>query len=113
MHTFPLTPDAGGERLRAYLAAEPGRRAVYESIVDHLNADGIVGVLARFYVMRSSYRRMVFRAVLAAVGQPIPSWAQETPEAAASNRLHLARYRDAYNAVRIERRARPSASTLA
>ncbi|MEQ8411426.1 MAG: hypothetical protein RIC51_05205 [Erythrobacter sp.] len=106
MLNFPLSPGIGGERLRAYLTADPNRRAVYDNILDRLTPDGRVGILTRCYVMRSSYRRMVFRGVLAAVGQPIPGWAKETPEAAASNRLHLARYRDAYNAVRFERRAR-------
>lgn len=73
-------------------------------MVDHLTPDERVGILARFYVMRSAYRRAVYRGILAAVGQAIPSWAQETPEAASSNRAFLARYRNAYNATRIERR---------
>lgn len=104
MLNFPRSPLVGGERLRAYLAADTGHRAVYQSVLDHLTPDGRVGHLARVYVSRSRFRRSVFREVLAAVGEPIPNWAQETPEAAASNRLHLARYRSAYNAVRFERR---------
>ncbi|MBD2841506.1 hypothetical protein [Erythrobacter rubeus] len=102
MLNFPRSPDAGCERLAAYLAADPDRCPVYENIAGRLTPDGRFGIIARYYVIRCAFRRAVFRGVLIATGQKLPSWAKETPEAAEKNRVFVARYRLAYNAYRVD-----------
>lgn len=104
MLNFPRSPNTGGERLCAYLAADPDRDAVYDNIANRLRSDGRFGVIARYYTIRCGFRRAVFRGVLIATGQSIPSWANETLNAAEQNRIFVARYRSAYNCYRVDRR---------
>lgn len=97
--------------LAAYLAAETDRRPVFDNIVDRLTPDGRVGIITRFYVIRCAHRRMIYRGVLTAIGAKLPSWVIECPEAAASNRAFVARYRSIYNAYRVSSRTKAASPT--
>jgi hypothetical protein len=70
---------------------------VLQSVVDRLDKDGRVGDIARYYVIRSPFRRAVFRGSLIALGMTLPTWSKETPAAAADNRAFVAAFREDYN----------------
>ena len=98
MNGIPFNPnDRGHARLAEYLRADPNRVMVYNKLLSLLDADGRVGDLARHYIVRSSFRRGILRAVLIALGFPLPSWAKEGPGATATNRAFIESYRDEAN----------------
>jgi hypothetical protein len=107
MTALPFTPGTPGETILAtYLRSDPRRLPVVQSIMDRLDDDGAVGDRARYYVVRSTFRRAVLRGALIALGFKLPSWSVETPAAAAANRDFVASYRDSYNHHRRTVRAR-------
>lgn len=117
MNGIPFDPDNWGHGVLAkYLHADPRRLPVYDKLLSLLDADGSVGDLARHYVVRSSYRRGILRAVLIALGFPPPSWAKEGPGPAAANRAFVQSYRDEANrhrrAYQRQRHARTSRPDL-
>ena len=81
-----------------------GRLPVLRAIIDRLDDDGSVGDTARYYVVRSAFRRAVLRGALIALAFKLPTWTKETPEAAEANRLFVARYRQSYNQRRRRQR---------
>lgn len=103
--TEPFNLDELGDTMLAsYLRADPRRVPVLQSIMDRLDDDGAVGDLARYYVVRSSFRRAVLRGALIALGFKLPSWAMETREAADANRIFVEAYRPRYNEHRRQQR---------
>lgn len=94
MTALPFIPTTPGEAMLAsYLQANPARLPVLQTIFDRLDPDGAVGDTARYYVVRSSFRRAVLRAALIALGFTLPSWTKETPAAAKANARFVADYR--------------------
>ncbi len=112
---LPITPAGGGAVLAAYLRADPSRALVAANICARLESLGRVGDNARFYIIRSAFRRAVFRGMLVALRDKLPSWARETAQAAADNRAFMATQRDEYLAYRRAQRspARTSEASLA
>jgi hypothetical protein len=102
--TATTSANAGANKLAAFLAADPNRLPVLNYIRSKLEADGRVGDLARFYIVRNGFRRAVFRGTLIATGLPVPEWAKETPDAAFDNLHFIEFHREAYNRVRNEQR---------
>jgi len=95
MTDLPFTPTTPGEAMLAsYLQANPNRLPVLQTIFDRLDPDGAVGDSARYYVIRSAFRRAVLRATLIALGFKLPSWSKETPAAADANARFAADYRE-------------------
>lgn len=90
--------------LASYLRKEPSRLPVLQNVMGLLDEDGSVGDQARYYVVRSSFRRAVLRGTLAALAFKMPSWAKETLAAAEANRVFVAAYRASYNAHRRQQR---------
>lgn len=111
MTALPFTPGTPGEHMLAsYLRADPRRLPILQSIMLRLDDDGAVGDRARYYVVRSAFRRAVLRGVLIALGFPIPAWARETAGATKANGAFIASYRESYNAFRRELRRTPPAA---
>lgn len=90
--------------LASFLRDDPNRLPVLRSIIDRLDADGAVGDRARFYIIRSAYRRAVLRGALLALGFKLPTWTHETPAAAAANRQFVEAFRGQYNSYRRQQR---------
>jgi hypothetical protein len=109
---IPATPEAGGSALTALLAADPGRRAVFDNLVSRLEADGRCGDRARYYIARHAFRRATLRSVVSATGQRIPEWTRESRAAERQNTAFIAGYRDTYNAFRKDVRTRPRPSAM-
>ncbi|WP_029728742.1 hypothetical protein [Sphingomonas sp. UNC305MFCol5.2] len=94
MIELPFTPTTPGEAMLAtYLRGKPGRLPVLQSIIDRLDPDGAVGDRARYYIVRSNFRRAVLRGALIALGFTLPSWSKETAAAAEANARFVADYR--------------------
>ena len=104
MTYLPSSPEIGGPKLVAYLNANQNRRAVFDNIQSRLATMGRVDDLARYYIVRSEYRREVFRGILAACRCRIPGWAKECRTASELNRKFIVDYREAYNAYRRDSR---------
>ena len=116
MLDLPFDADTLGDCiLSRYLLADPARVAVLETICGLLDDDGAVGDRARYYVVRSPFRRAVLRGTLVAQGIKVPSWACETHAASTTNRCFIESYRDQYNRHRKQQRQRtdnPAANRL-
>jgi hypothetical protein len=78
---------------------------VAQNILARLDPDGRVGIIARYYIVRSDFRRATFRGIVIAAGLPLPDWAQSTRLAASVNRAFVLDHRAEYNEDRRQRRA--------
>ena len=101
MTTLVLRPDAIGDALTAaYGHAAADRADILTNLIMRLDDSGGIGDVARYYVVRSDYRRSTLRTVLAAQHLPIPIWLQSNRAAQDANRQFIAATRDTYNAWR-------------
>ena len=110
MTYLPSSPEIGGPKLAAYVAADPRRRAVFDNIRSRLGPAGKVEALARYYIVRCEYRREVFREILLACRCRLPCWARRSHAAAEMNKVFVEEYREAYNAFRRESRGKVGGS---
>lgn len=110
MTTLLLRPDAIREALTAaYGHAAEDRADILTNLIMRLDERGRIGDIARYYLVRSDYRRSTLRTVLAAQHLPIPMWLQSTGQAADANRQFIAATRDTYNAWRKAQRKQRAA----
>ena len=101
---LPLSLEAGGAMLAAYIAADPARSIVYAAIRERLEPAGKVGDTARYYVVGNAFRRAVFRGILIAVGAKVPDWAKDNQQARADNQAFAETSRATYQQFRSRRR---------
>lgn len=88
---LPSSPEIGGPKLAAYLAA-PRRRAVFDNIRSRLGPVGRVDDLARYYIVSDDYRQRIFRKILLACRCRVPAWARMTDDATELNRAFMEAY---------------------
>lgn len=110
MTTLLLRPDAIREALTAaYGHAAADRADILTNLILRLDDRGGIGDIARYYLVRSDYRRSTLRTVLASQHLPVPMWLQSNRAAEDANRQFIAATRDTYNAWRKAQRKQRAA----
>ena len=104
--TFPLS-HSRCSRLIDFLALDAGHSKAFSSLLAHTDAGERVGDKARYHIVRSSYRRTVFRGILDCLDIPCPVWAEERQITAEANRFFVSHFRDHFNKHRRELRKQP------
>ncbi len=106
MTTLPLRPETIRDAIiAAYGYADPDRAAVVQNLVARFDDRGALGDIARYYIVKTEYRRATFRSVLRAQELPKPPWLNRNRDAAQANRQFLQATHETYHAWRRSQRS--------